>query len=56
MEGNNNNSVFFSNLAVAFIVLKILGKITWSWVWVVSPLWVPILVGFVCYLVKECSW
>ena len=27
-------------LAIAFIVLKLLGKITWSWVWVLAPLWI----------------
>lgn len=32
-------------LAVAFIVLKILGLITWSWMWVLSPLWIPAVVG-----------
>ena len=29
-------------LAVAFITLKILGLISWSWVWVLSPLWIPL--------------
>ena len=27
-------------LTIAFIVLKLLGKITWSWVWVLAPLWI----------------
>jgi hypothetical protein len=27
-------------LAIVFIVLKILHKISWSWWWVLSPLWV----------------
>lgn len=29
---------FFGNLTIAFIVLKIIGKITWSWFWVLSPI------------------
>lgn len=28
-------------LVVLFICLKLLGYITWSWWWVVSPLWLP---------------
>lgn len=28
-------------LAVVFIALKILNLITWSWLWVLSPLWIP---------------
>lgn len=30
---------FLSLLQVAFIVLKLIGQITWSWVWVLAPLW-----------------
>lgn len=31
---------FATLLTVLFIGLKLLGKITWSWWWVVSPLWI----------------
>jgi hypothetical protein len=31
---------FAGTLAIVFIVLKLLGYITWSWVWVLSPLWI----------------
>ena len=34
---------FFGLLTIVFITLKLLGKITWSWLWVVSPLWLPII-------------
>ena len=27
-------------LTIVFIVLKLLGFITWSWVWVLSPIWI----------------
>jgi len=27
-------------LTIAFVVLKVLGYIDWSWVWVLSPLWI----------------
>ena len=27
-------------LTVVFIVLKLMGTITWSWLWVLSPLWI----------------
>lgn len=37
-----------SALLVAFVVLKLVGVITWSWMWVLSPLWIPLalLLGF----------
>ena len=35
---------FADLLAIAFIVLKLLGKITWSWWWVLSPIWIPAII------------
>ena len=32
---------FFAMLAVAFIVLKLTGVVAWSWIWVLSPMWIP---------------
>jgi len=31
---------FAGLLAIVFITLKLLGKIDWSWWWVLSPLWI----------------
>lgn len=31
---------FVGLLQVAFIVLKLIGKIDWSWFWVLSPIWI----------------
>ena len=33
---------FTGLLTIAFIVLKLIGIIQWSWWWVISPLWIPI--------------
>ena len=30
-------------LTMIFVILKLLGKITWSWVWVLSPIWISII-------------
>ena len=35
---------FYHVLTVAFIVLKLCGVIDWSWLWVLSPLWIPIAI------------
>lgn len=32
-------------LTIVFALLKFLGFITWPWVWVVSPIWLPITFG-----------
>lgn len=33
---------FAGLLTIVFIVLKLCKVITWSWWWVLSPLWIPI--------------
>ncbi len=38
-------------LLVVFIVLKLCGVITWSWIWVISPLWIGIL-----FYIGVCLW
>lgn len=40
-----------SLLGVAFIVLKLMGYITWSWWWVLAPFWVPFAVGAVVVVI-----
>lgn len=47
MEINQNTSVrsigFTGLLTVAFIVLKLCNVIKWSWLWVLSPIWISTL-------------
>lgn len=40
---NNSAAVFpvGSVLGVAFVVLKLVGVIDWSWWWVTAPFWAP---------------
>jgi len=38
-------SSFLDMLAVAFIVLKLIHVIDWSWWWVLSPLWIPLTIA-----------
>lgn len=46
---NNNNTHssggigFTGLLTIVFIVLKLLGVIKWSWVWVLSPIWISLI-------------
>ena len=35
---------FTTLLTVAFIVLKLCNVITWSWLWVLAPLWIPTVI------------
>jgi hypothetical protein len=38
---------FLGVLTIVFIVLKLIGKITWSWFWVLSPLYPGIIIAVV---------
>jgi len=40
---SNNGIGFCGLLTIAFIVLKLTDVIDWSWWWVFSPLWIPIV-------------
>jgi len=42
---------FFSLLTVAFIVLKLVGVISWSWVWVLAPLWGSVALGVLIFII-----
>ena len=42
---------FVGALTIVFIVLKLLGKITWSWWWVLSPLWISAIFVVVVLLI-----
>lgn len=64
-NSNNNGSAaggigFCGLLTIAFIVLKLTGAISWSWLWVLAPIWIPaaivlavLLVVLIVVLVKE---
>lgn len=50
---------FLGLLCILFIGLKLTGYIAWSWVWVLSPVWIPFVmttvilgIGIILFLVK----
>jgi hypothetical protein len=40
-----------SMLLIAFIVLKLCNVISWSWWWVMSPLWIPMAIVLVILII-----
>ena len=51
MSNKNNNGTaarggigFSGLLTIVFIVLKLCNVIKWSWLWVLSPLWISVLI------------
>ena len=62
MSNENNKNAksggtgFCGLLTIVFIVLKLCGVIAWSWLWVLSPLWIPmvlaLLIGIVIAVIR----
>ncbi len=46
-NGSHGGIGFTGLLTIAFIVLKLTGVIEWSWLWVLSPLWIGALVAVI---------
>ena len=59
----NNNSAksggigFIGLLTIVFIALKLTGFIAWSWVWVLSPVWITAMFSVIIIIavVIRCS-
>lgn len=62
--GTANGEIgFVGLLTIAFIVLKLLNIIEWSWLWVLSPIWISagltiiliVIFIFVGVIIKELT-
>lgn len=49
MENKNVGIGLFGILGIVFIVLKLVGVISWSWLWVLAPFWMPIGLAVVLF-------
>ena len=49
MQNNTNYGgiSFFGLLQITFIVLKLIDKISWSWWWVLAPMWISSIIFIV---------
>lgn len=56
---NKIRNWYLGMLAILFIGLKLTNYITWSWWWVLSPLWLPISIllglGLLCFILAEIA-
>ena len=48
---------FFEALTLLFVALKLCGVITWSWLWVLAPAWLPaaiiIIIAFFAVILSK---
>ena len=47
VKGASSTSI----LTIAFIVLKLCGVIQWSWLWVLSPVWISIVISVIGFVI-----
>ena len=57
MNSNNNGGMTLSGvLLIVFIVLKLVGVINWSWLWVLSPLWISWIIVIILLIIYEIKY
>ena len=44
-EIKNKGISFYGLLTILFIGLKLTGHISWSWLWVLAPQWIPVAIA-----------
>ena len=52
MSDTNKGGIgFVGLLTILFIGLKLTGYITWSWIWVLAPIWISIVVVVIIIII-----
>lgn len=52
MNENGSNGIgFLGLLEILFIALKLIGVIDWSWKWVLAPIWIPMIIVVIVFVV-----
>ena len=41
-------------IQIVFIILKLTNLIHWSWLWVLSPLWISAIITLLVYTISAC--
>ena len=49
--GSTGGVGFVGLLQVAFIILKLCNVIDWSWVWVLAPIWISVILAIILVVV-----
>ena len=47
----NSGMGFISVLTLIFILLKLTNNISWSWIWVLSPIWITTILLIIIFAI-----
>ena len=51
-KSNGRTGIGFTGaLQLLFIALKLTGVINWSWLWVLSPTWISLVIVVICLII-----
>ena len=51
-ESSGGKGIGFTGLLqLLFIALKLVGVINWSWLWVLSPVWISLVIVVICLVI-----
>lgn len=50
-KGRSSGLGVFGVCLVVFVILKLTNLITWSWWWVLSPIWIYVLLVIVSFII-----
>lgn len=51
-KSNSGKGIGFTGLLqLLFIALKLVGVIDWSWLWVLSPIWISLILVVICLVI-----
>ena len=50
---NDSGIGFVGLLTIVFIVLKLLSVISWSWGWVLSPIWISAIIVVILVIIYK---
>ena len=48
-SSGSNGIGFIGMLTILFVGLKLTGYIDWSWFWVLSPIWITVLIALLFF-------
>ena len=46
---------FSAIITLIFIVLKLTGNISWSWIWVLAPMWIDLILAIVLIIITAIA-
>lgn len=47
-------SILLVMITIFFAILKLVGLITWGWLWVLAPIWIPVLLAIPFIIICIC--